>query len=68
MWILLQKPNLCNPDCSGILLYADETILLSENPEDFQHLLDVFFFLDIGKSGVLRLTVKNNKFLIFGRG
>lgn len=24
-----------------VLLYADDTILLSENPEDFQHLLNI---------------------------
>lgn len=52
--------NLC------VLLYADDTILLSENQEDFQNLLNVFS--RYCKEWRLKVNSKKTKVVIFGRG
>lgn len=50
-------------------MYADDSILLSENSADLKLLPYVLFKILPNKNGVLRLTVKKNLLLvIFGRG
>lgn len=49
-----------------VLLYADDTILLSENPEEFQYLLNTFS--RYCKNWHLKVNSKKTKVVIFGRG
>ena len=48
------------------LLYADDTILLAENAEDFQHLLNTFS--NYCKNWHLKVNSKKTKVVIFGKG
>ena len=49
-----------------VLLYADDTILLSESPEDMQQQLNIFN--DYCKLWNLKVNVNKTKIVIFGRG
>ena len=49
-----------------VLLYADDTILLAENAEYFQHLLNTFS--NYCKNWHLKVNSKKTKVVIFGRG
>ena len=53
----------------NILLFADDIVLLAENPEDLQHLLDVVYLFsmrwgfswNIKKSNLMRFTSSDKK-------
>ena len=49
-----------------VLLYADDTILLSESPEDLQYQLDVFN--DYCTCWHLKVNTEKTKVVIFGKG
>ena len=49
-----------------VLLYADDTILLSESPDDLQYLLDIFS--TYCKEWHFKVNSKKTKVVLFGRG
>ena len=49
-----------------VLLYADDTVLFSDNSEDMQHTLNIFE--DYCKTWKLNVNILKTKIVVFGRG
>ena len=47
-----------------VILYADDTILLSDNAKQFQEALNIFY--EYCKNWKLKINIKNTKIMIFG--